>query len=370
MHVFRTPLRSAAAAAVALLLGAALIVSTAGSARALPVAEFTFSPSGPVPGEPVTFTFTGSCDENPPCAVDWRWFRDGGSRLGAAMGHGDEIQYAFPRAGTYRVVAKITNSGSTHGSDSATQALVVKGTFEDHDRAIRYDGWRGVADDGASAGGYRRSSGSNTFVSFAFSGPAITYFARTGPGLGIAAVTVDDRAPMLVDLYSPDPGTTSTTVEGLSTEPHRILVGPTGTGNPASVGTDVTLDEFVLGPDRVDDRSSAIEYGRWAGSTTPKAHGGSFRSSRSPRATTAFVFTGPTVTWLTSRGPDLGRAAVKIDGRRVDVVDLYASRRTWRVAQTYTGLTPGPHLIQVVALGRHDRRSLGATVTVDGFLLE
>ena len=374
MHAFRAPMRSATTVALALLLGVALVVSTVGTARALPTADFTFAPSGPVPGEAVTFTFTGSCDV-PPCAVEWRWFRDGGPRLGTSMGAGDEITYAFSRSGAYRVVAKITNAGSTHGSATATHAVSVQGTFEDHDRAIRYAGWLGVADPAASGGGYRSASNPKSVASYTFAGPAISFVARTGPGLGVAAVDVTGRPELLVDLYSPEPGTTSLTIDGLPAGPHRIRVRPTGTRGSASSGTAITLDEFVLGaPDgptenRVDDRSSAIGYGRWQGSTAAKAHDRSLRSSRARGATADFAFTGTSVTWLTSRGPDQGRARVKIDGHRVEVADLYASRRRWQVERTYVGLAPGPHVIQVVVLGRHDRRSRGNTVTLDGFLL-
>ncbi len=375
MHAFRAPMRSVTIAALALLLGVALAVSTVGTARALPTSDFTFAPDGPVPGEAVTFVFTGTCDV-PPCAVGWRWFRDGGPRLGTSMGAGDEITYAFSRSGDYRVVAKITNAGSTHGSATATRTVSVQGTFEDHDRAIRYSGWRGVVDPAASEGGYRSASNPKSAASYTFSGTAISYVARTGPGLGVAAVDVTGRSRLLVDLYSPAPGTTSVTIDGLSSGRHRIRVRPTDTRASASSGTAITLDELVVGPrdgpaeDRVDDRSSAIGYGRWQGSTTRKAQDGSLRSARARGARADFSFTGTAVTWLTSRGPDQGRARVMIDGRRVEVADLYSGRRRWQVERTYVGLAPGAHVIKVVVLGRHDRRSRGNTVTLDGFLLD
>ena len=374
MRAFRTPLRSAAMTALALVLGLTAVVSTAGSARALPTADFTFSPSGPVPGETVTFDFTGSCDL-PPCSIEWRWFRDGDTRLGTTMGAGDHLDYAFIRPGAYRVVAKITNSGSTHGSATATRVLVVQGTFEDHERAIRYGGWRGVNDPAASEGGYRTSSGTKARASLRFSAPSITYVARTGPGFGIAAVTVAGRPSLPVDLYSPEPGTTSLTVDGLPPGRQVIRVRPTGTRSSASTGTAITLDGFVVGPadtqtvDGVDDRSSTVRFDAWRGSTAAKAHGGSVRASRVRGSSVDFAFTGTSVTWLTSRGPDLGRARVRIDGRRVEVVDLYAGRRRWQVEHRYVGLAPGPHVIEVVVLGRHARRSHGSTVTLDGFLL-
>ena len=41
------------------------------------------------------------------------------------MGEGLVLTYAFPAAGTYDVVARITNASSTHGSATSTHALVV-----------------------------------------------------------------------------------------------------------------------------------------------------------------------------------------------------------------------------------------------------
>ena len=73
----------------------------------------------------MTFTFTGSCDL-PPCRIQWRWFGDGGSSLGTLMGEGEEISYTFDAPGSARVVAEITNSGSTNDSASATQVVVVE----------------------------------------------------------------------------------------------------------------------------------------------------------------------------------------------------------------------------------------------------
>jgi hypothetical protein len=363
-----TPVSAAGKLFLALLLSLVAVFATAGGASALPTAEFTFTPTTPALGQPVSFTFTGTCDA-PPCTISWRWFQNGGSSLGTTMGSGPNITYTFPGAGTYSVVAKITNVGSTHGSATATHTLTVQDTFEDFDRQVGYDGWRGVADKNASTGGYRTASATSNLASYGFTGTEVTYVGRTGPTKGIASIAIAGVPTRLVDLYSPRAGTISVPVTGLTDAAHRIRVTPTGTKNPASTGTGVNVDEFAVGATRADDRASVITYNSWLGVRNPNASGGSYRRSLAPGASSTFTFTGPSVTWLSVNGPSQGLADVFLDGRRVETVDGYAARTTWKVAHTYAGLTDAKHVIRVVVRGVHNPNSVNDSVTVDAFVL-
>jgi len=116
---------SALKGAVAGLFALAMLLSFPGLASAAPTASVTYSPSAPLAAAPVTFTFTGTCDVAP-CAIQWRWFKSGGSSLGTTLGDGPVVTYAFAAAGTYSVVAKITNGGSTHNFATATHAITVR----------------------------------------------------------------------------------------------------------------------------------------------------------------------------------------------------------------------------------------------------
>ena len=363
-----TPVSAAGKLLLALLLSLVAVFATAGGASALPTAEFTFTPSAPMLGQPVSFTFTGTCD-SPPCTVTWRWFQSGGSHLGTAMGTGENITYTFPSAGSYSVVAKITNSGSTHGSATATHSLSVQGTFEDFDRMVRYDGWHGATDPNASAGGYRGASATGDIASHTFTGTAVTYVGRTGPAKGIASLSIAGSPTKLVDLYSPRGGTISVPITGLTDAAHRIRVQPTGTTNPASTGTEVNVDEFVVGATRIDDRASVITYGSWLGTRNTRASGGSYRRSSVPGASTTFTFTGTSVTWVAAQTPSLGIADVFIDGRRVDTVDEYATSTIWEVAHTYAGLTDAKHVVRVVVRGAHNPSSAGNQIYSDAFIV-
>ena len=368
MKTPRHPVQVVARLGLALLLSLGAVLASAGGASALPTAEFTFAPSTPALGQPVSFTFTGTCD-NPPCTISWRWFQAGGSHLGTAMGSGPNITYTFPGAGTYSVVAEITNSGSTHGSATATHSLTVQDTFQDFDRQVRYNGWSGVADKNASTGGYRRASATTELASYLFTGTEVTYVGRTGPNRGIASVAIAGSPTRLVDLYSPRVGTLSLPVTGLTDAAHRIRVTPTGTKNPASTGTFVNVDGFAVGATPVDDRASVVTYSSWLGLRNTNASGGSVRRSTTAGASTAFTFTGTSVTWLSLQGPSQGLADVFIDGRRVETVDGYAARTAWQVAHTYAGLTNARHVIRVVVQGAHNPNSVGNLVTSDAFVL-
>lgn len=363
-----TPVSAAGKFLLALLLSLVAVFATAGGASALPTAEFTFTPTTPMLGQPVSFTFTGTCDA-PPCTISWRWFQTDGTRLGTPMGSGPNITYTFPAAGTYSVVAKITNSGTTHGSATATHSLTVQDTFEDFDRQVGYGGWRGVADKNASTGGYRTSATTSDLASYVFTGTEVTYVARTGPTRGIASVSISGAPTRLVDLYSPRAGTLSVPMTGLTDATHQIRVKPTGTKNPASTGTAVNVDEFAVGATRIDDRASAVTYSSWLGLRNVNASGGSVKRSLTPGASTTFVFSGTSVTWLGFQAANQGLADVFIDGRRVETVDGYAARATWKVAHTYAGLTNDRHVIRVVVKGAHNPNSLNDLVTVDAFVL-
>jgi hypothetical protein len=360
--------RLAPRSVMAVLCSALLIFASAGSASAAPTADFTASTARPAAGQPVTFTFTGTCDV-PPCRIQWRWFRSGGSSLGTSMGEGSVITYAFTQAAVYSVVARITNSTSTHGHASATHGVIVHRTFQDSDRNVRYNGWRGVADAAATGGGYRAVP-TVASASLSFSGTSVTFVARTGPDGGIANVSVDGVARGSVDLYDATPGSRSLTVDGLAAAAHRFAVRSAGTSNPASTGIAIALDEVVLGTTHVDDVSPRISYDSWAGASNPNASDGTVRSSTGAGASTTLNFIGESVTWVSAQGPDQGRASISIDGKVPVVVDNYAAVRTWKLARTFGGLTFAQHTIKVVVTGTRNASSTANRVTSDAFIAE
>jgi hypothetical protein len=286
------------------------------------------------------------------------------------MGRGDVLTYAFPRAGSYTVRAKITNATSTHGSDFTSQSVDVTGTFEDNDRKVGYDGWTGAISPRATGGGYRfaTNTSTSTEAAYRFTGTEVTYVANTGPNKGIALVTVAGRQ-QLVDLYAPTNGPKSFLVNGLTDAPHRLRIRATGTKNEASTGTAVTVDEFVAGTARVDDTSVAVDYNSWVGSANPKASGGTIRNSATTGARTSFVFWGPSVTWVSTTGPAQGIANITVDGAALAPIDGYSPTHTWKVEHTFTGLGEGRHVLRIAVSGTRNPSSTANRVGSDAFIV-
>ena len=120
------------------------------------------------------------------------------------------------------------------------------------------------------------------------------------------------------------------------------------------------------GPKGIQEHGAPVSYA-WGTIATPAAYGGSFAVDRQAGATLRFAFRGPSVTWYAVMGPAFGKAQVSIDGRDRGVVDLWATHRTMKVAKTFSGLSRGPHVIAIRALGLRRARATDRFVAVDAF---
>ncbi len=70
---------------------------------------------------------------------------------------------------------------------------------------------------------------------------------------------------------------------------------------------------------------------------------------------------GTSVTWVTAKGPAMGWARVYIDSVDKGVVILFALTPQWKVPITFSGLSAGPHVVEVEVVPGT------ATVVVDAF---
>jgi hypothetical protein len=73
---------------------------------------------------------------------------------------------------------------------------------------------------------------------------------------------------------------------------------------------------------------------------------------------------------VAQRGPDRGRAEVRLDGQLVETVDLYnASAQPRRVAYSAASLDPSvEHTLEVRVLGTKRAASTGTRVDADAFV--
>jgi hypothetical protein len=121
----------------------------------------------------------------------------------------------------------------------------------------------------------------------------------------------------------------------------------------------------------VQQDARAVRYvGSWARRRAEFASGGTLRFAR--RDAGAVLSTrARSVTLIASTGPQRGRAAILVDGRRVRTVDLYSAHGSHRrPVATVDGLSAGRRSrVEVRALGTKRRASSGTRVDVDAFVV-
>jgi N-acetylglucosamine-6-sulfatase len=189
-------------------------------------------------------------------------------------------------------------------------------------------------------------------------GVAVQWSGDDGTGSGIARYDVAERV-------------------GLGGDPSLVHSGPATsfTVNPADTGTycfRVTAFDHegnsTTGPQRctavpLDDRDLSF-----SGPVTLQSPTGAFDGTVT-RMTgpggASFSFTGRRVGVLFREGPDLGKAAVSVDGGTPKLVDLYdTSTKGFWWTRAFDG--SGPHVVRVAWSRQHNDSSTGLDVAVDG----
>lgn len=248
---------------------------------------------------------------------------------------------------------------------TATPKLV---TIENEDYRIQYDGWRGVKDAHANGGSYRLSNTANDDLSFKFSGSSIKWVTRKGPDAGKTSVIIDGTKRFTVDLYSSSAvWKYQQTFSKLGSGAHTLVLNVLADKNPASSGTNVVVDGFVVGIVTTQDNSKLIQYCDWKSATTSVASGGSYRANGFAGSVARLRFNGGSITWITAMGKTFGKADVWIDGVKKGTYDLYSASAKWKVAVSFAGLGGGAHVLEVRPLGTKNALAGGTGVVVDAF---
>ena len=253
------------------------------------------------------------------------------------------------------------------------------GVFEDNDPTLLYAGtWTSVADSRASGGALRRSDTTDASVELTFPGPNVRWITAKGPDRGLARVFVDGQDTGTVDLYAPsEQFQQEVTRGGLDGETsHTIRIVVTGQRNGASTGTKVDIDALIVAgaeapvPLRFEDTDPSVTYsGSWATAAVAAASGGAVHRANEAAAAAQLAFSGTSVTWVTSRGPNRGIARVLIDGTAVATADLYAATESYQQEITQQGLADAAHTIRIEVTGTHSGASTDNGVDVDAFVV-
>ena len=130
-------------------------------------------------------------------------------------------------------------------ADRFTYVSMAVIRFEETDARLVYAGtWTALSNAAYSGGSLRYTANAGTSVTAKFTGASLALIARMGPSYGIARITVDGGAPILVDLYSSaflnQQAVWNTGV--LANGAHTVVISWTGQRNPAATFTYVDID--------------------------------------------------------------------------------------------------------------------------------
>jgi hypothetical protein len=119
--------------------------------------------------------------------------------------------------------------------------------FEENEPTLAWAGkWTDEAQPGASRGSARTSAEPGAVVSFAFSGPSVTWYTALAPSGGIAHVGLDGAPVDVVDLHNPTAiAQAPFTYTDLGDGPHVLTITVGGASSAHAVGGAVTVDGFV-----------------------------------------------------------------------------------------------------------------------------
>ena len=183
-------------------------------------------------------------------------------------------------------------------------------------------------------------------------------------GVGFVDVTLPSpTATSIVRTLKPTAANNSTPT---TTYAYRVQA----TDKQGNVSAFAIAPTFTL-PD-IDNSFNTSFNGSWSGGNLAGAFGGSvqFSSTANSAAGPAGAFTASSVAFVSTLGPDRGKATITLDGVVVATVDLYApTQQTAQVVWSTSGLkTTTTHTIKVTALNTKNAASKGTRVDYDAIL--
>jgi serine/threonine protein kinase len=146
---------------------------------------------------------------------------------------------------TTTTIAPTTTTTTTTINTTTTAATPTRS--EQTEPQLVYAGdWTTTADGSASGGSFLFANSSGASVTLAFEGTYLAWIAKKSPVYGKAKVTLDNQAPVIVDLYG-----ATTLWQGKAWETgtlpfgaHTLTIEWTGTKNAAATETNVSVDAF------------------------------------------------------------------------------------------------------------------------------
>jgi len=118
---------------------------------------------------------------------------------------------------------------------------------------------------------------------------------------------------------------------------------------------------------QIDSASYNVRYADWAGIVDDNASTEGMRSSTTAGGWIYGLMKTTDVGVILYRGPDQGKAQVRIDGIDQEIIDLYAPAPEYGFRVNYAGLSNAFHAVTLRVLGQRNEQSTGIRVTFDAF---
>jgi hypothetical protein len=288
-------------------------------------------------------------------------------------------------------------------SSTAAAVTDIATRYEESDGRLQYSpSWPSSTYYLYSGGHEKYTYARGGCVYIPFWGVGLDWIAKTGPQMGIALVSVDGGAAVQVDLYS---ASTKYKVKVWSTGNlgrgvHWVKIARSGTKNPNSTGTALTLDAVdvrgtLAWATRYQETDPLVEYSfGWAINGSWNYSGGTMKSfnpvlvpasappavSGGPSTAAAvqpdgFLFGSATVDFdgirlnlVCTKSRYSGKAWVSVDGGPRVLVDLYSYTTKYKQTVYSTGfLTPGAHTVTISFSSLKNYYSKGYSINVDAF---
>jgi hypothetical protein len=151
-----------------------------------------------------------------------------------------------PGTTQYRFRVRSTDAAGNANQWTSGQAFILR-ELQEQAPAIAYAGkWSTKRKSHALGGAMRVSSTAGATATLTFTGRGIALVVRTGPMAGKAEVYIDGQAT-IIDLYAPVKGWRQIAFGAeLASGQHTIQVRCLGLKRPASTGTQVAIDAFLV----------------------------------------------------------------------------------------------------------------------------
>lgn len=282
-------------------------------------------------------------------------------------------------AGTRINVDAIDVEGSL--LQAAAPAVVMK-RYESDSSLVAYTGaWTAGTASGRSATSWTYADAPGGVAHISFRGDSVRLLATQAPVLGLARIILNDREPVLVDLYAAKYLNQQVvfSATGLGEGDHKMTVEWVGEKRVASSGTRINLDAIEVSGTllqataptipkvRFENTEPAINYGgQWVSGVASGRSDSTWSYADNDGSVTTFTFEGTAVDIVGTKAPTYGIARIVLDGTQETLVDLYATKHLHQqILYAKSGLSEGEHTLTIEWTGQKNAASTGTRINID-----